>query len=240
MMLRFTTVWLAATLSLGGLGVGAGCGSKSEPTPATKQTATPPTKTDVKRDRGLSGRVRLGDVMMPVEPIVIHEPRMDLFPQCQTKRDAEKKIGNAIPLCFNLQKRPASTIKVMRVEVYPLVTGKSIRMLAAHNEGAHFFVEPNGTPYQILDLMYAARRGDGYPGDEIRVISAARDSHLPLAAALRTMFPKLEVLELPAQPYPPPAKPKPPAKADTDAIAAANPTDATSPTSPTTAGDTTP
>ncbi len=186
---------LPALLALMPLIVGSACGKPAEP-PADASTPapTPPLADPPGR---LDGTMRFNDGWLKVAPFVSHSARLDLKTQCLTKRDDNERSGKpAEALCFDYVKRDRATIAKVRVELGHPSVGDAMKGLRARNESVHFGIEKNGSHYQYLDLVHAARRDGAYQADEIRIIASGPEGRAlaePLLASLRHHFPGLTV-----------------------------------------------
>jgi hypothetical protein len=219
---------LVRTVVVGCLGawLALGCGGK-EATPQAPGADVAADKASAAKLAGMSGRVRLNDVALPVAPIVIHEPRMDLATSCKLKRDAAD--SQPATLCYDEKKQAVADVTRLRVEQWPKARGgAAIRVLSAHDEAAHFVVEGNGSVTQLLDMAYPARRSGEYRRGEVRVVvmgdGKAADA---LVEALGEHLPAATVERLAVTPPPPPKREPAPEKApDADAGVGAGGSDA--------------
>ena len=137
------------------------------------------------------GRVRVADKSYPVRHIVSHEPKMDLFVQCRARKDATKKAGAELPLCYENTKRTPTHLRVERSTRRTLKLAR--RNVSEKNEAMHFVIEPSGSIYQVLDLAYGPRRAGQVRKGEIRVLSGHEDRHKTLYENLKRHFPELTI-----------------------------------------------
>ena len=205
------TVVLAALMAvvLAGLGV-SGCRDAPATSGAAPAVAEPATaRAKPSTSPRLDGEVFARGERKRVVPFITHPPDMDLRNQCRHAVDDAKKAADKQPdvrippLCFDPEMRPASAMKVLRVEFRAgMATPEALAILRTADEGVHFLVEATGSLYQTLDVAYAARR-DGVPrGDEIRVLSGDPEGQAKLVAALTGLYPGLQVIEVAAPPKP--------------------------------------
>ena len=214
--------FIAACVALA-VGCGGGAGGGSQSTAGSDAKIAKPRH---------DGRMRLADAWLEVTPVVINDAHMDLVTLCQLIRDEAKKAGKAdAELCFGPDRRVATAVTKIRVELHKGTFREALTMLADKNEGAHVFADKTGTLYQILDFALPARREGTLRTDEVRMLAiegpgkAAIDA---LIAELAPVFPnaQVEVVTV-ATPAPAPTPAPGPAPAPTPApTLAPNPTPA--------------
>lgn len=194
----------------------AGCG-KSHTPDADATTADDAAASGAPKKR-MPGVVRWNDETVPFGTLVLHNPDTDLRTQCRLLRDDEVKAGKPSALCYDEAPRARTAVKTIRVEHGTARVGAVFAMLRGKHEGAHFLVERDGAAYQLLDMVFAARR-DGAPRpEEIRVLSMAPEADQAFVAALKVLFPEADVVKVPLElsaPAPPAEPAAPPADADT-------------------------
>lgn len=196
--------WLGVVMAL--LWIVPGCGERAEQGGSDVVTAA---KAKPERSDGV---VIVADRQLPVAPFVMHDPHLDLFVRCQMKRDAAKRAGESATLCFDPTRRSTTALRTLRVEKTGGDLGVVLRRLAATDEAAHFVVEKTGTPHQLLDVAYTARREGELRADELRIITCHEAAWKKLVDALTRLYPglRVEVTDLPAMPEPPaPSAPSP-------------------------------
>jgi hypothetical protein len=155
------------------------------------------------------GQIRVNDRWVNATVFVGHDAQMDLVSGCQRLREAQQKAkAEVTPLCYAEVDRPA--VDTVRVEFDPQSTNAmAMGLLRANGEGAHILVERTGTPWQVLDLGFAARRGDAYPANEVRVLSANAEGHGAIIETLKAIYPGARV-ELVKRAIAPPKAPSNP------------------------------
>jgi len=177
-----------------------GCGREAEP------AETPRAKAPAPR---LDGEIHVSDQRKRVGPFIMHEPGLDLRVQCLSRRDDLAKDGKDVPLCFNETKRAVDTaLTTIRVEHHEgMRIGAALHLLRPDDEAVHFVVDAGGSPYQLLDLAFSARRAGAYQASELRILSGHAEGHRALLEALKTLYPKLAVEVIAVTPPRPAAKP---------------------------------
>lgn len=153
----------------------------------------------------LRGRVRFGGRQWPVALLVGHDAKADLFTHCRKLVDSAKEAAagqggaNVVkvpPLCYAAE--PRQTVATIRVEFDAKGTGgRAIGMLRDNDEGAHFYIEPTGSVFQVLNLAYAPRREGQYRAGEVRVLSANAEVHKQLVSSLTALLGPVPVTEVP-------------------------------------------
>jgi hypothetical protein len=142
-----------------------------------------------------NGAVRFDDAWLKVGPFIAHQAQMDLATACLNQReDALAKGATDVVLCYDRLKRDRGVIRTIRVETGFTAMRDAIKRLRDRNESAHFVIERSGSLYQILDIVYPARRDEAYRADEIRVLATGADAQKHVAAlleGLRQHFPGL-------------------------------------------------
>ena len=190
------------------------CGSKA-PEQADAQSASETKASDgIRRD----GKIRIEDAWQPIEPLIIHEAKMDLVVACRLACDEAKRAGHDMPLCYDETKRGKGYVRVIRVEHHPGTTANAMHALGMAAEGAHFLVERTGGRFQTLDLSYSARREGASRRDEIRIVAcdgekprASEAEVAPLVRELQALYPaaRVETVDAPTMPAPSPTNATP-------------------------------
>jgi hypothetical protein len=169
---------------LGGL---LGCGGPQETADTMVTDTAPPPR--------MEGKLRVSDQWVEVAPLVLHDGKMDLFVRCRIVQDDAKKAGQEVPLCYDPNKRGTDQIDTIRVEHW-LNLPIAMRYLQVEAEGTHFLVERSGSTYQMLDLVYPARRAGAFARGEVRVVAADKAKGKTITDALKALYPRARVEEV--------------------------------------------
>lgn len=194
------------------------CAPASDATQKAAEVSPKKTSKKVKKGPRLEGEVHAARQRKRILPFIMHQPSMDLRVQCLSYRDMLAEHNKpAVPLCFEERERKVETeVTVLRIEHKEgLSIPHAVAALSAKHEATHFIIDAGGTPYQLLDLALPVRRGEGYPSDEIRIVSGNQAGLEKVTKALKGLYPQLKEsrldfsLEIPSKRAVPRAMPRP-------------------------------